>query len=101
MILSKNLAAALEVKVGDVVDCSRYGDSVMKKETVRGTISGKVVAVVDAWPGFVQYTYEDGEETEHYLIVANYAKRCRASRFLHMRYGTSWQMAWTVMRYGL
>ena len=46
----------------------------MKKETVRGTISGKVVAVVDAWPGFVQYTYEDGEETEHYLIVANYAK---------------------------
>lgn len=74
VILSKNLAAALEVKVGDVVDCSRYGDSVMKKETVRGTISGKVVAVVDAWPGFVQYTYEDGEETEHYLIVANYAK---------------------------
>lgn len=74
LILSKNLAAALEVKVGDVVDCSRYGDSVLKKETVRGTISGKVVAIVDAWPGFVQYTYEDGEETEHYLIVANYAK---------------------------
>ena len=74
MILSKNLANALEVKVGDLVNCDRYGDSVMKQETVRGTISGKVVAIVDAWPGFTQYTYEDGEEIEHYLVVANYAK---------------------------
>ena len=74
VILSKNLANALEVKVGDLVNCDRYGDSVMKQETVRGTISGKVVAIVDAWPGFTQYTYEDGEEIEHYLVVANYAK---------------------------
>lgn len=74
VIISSNLAARLDVKEGDILNCSRYGDSTLKRESVRGSIRGEVVAIVDAWPGFEQYEYKDGEELERYLLVANYAK---------------------------
>lgn len=73
IIISRNLADALEVKVGDSLNCKRLGDTVLQSDKTRGEMSGKIVAIVDAWPGYDQYTFEDGEEKESYLVVANYA----------------------------
>ena len=82
VIISSNLAKTMEVKVGDSISCSLYGDATFNKDEVRGEMSGQVVAIVDAWPGFCQYTYEEGEETEHFLVVANYAKMVQCYKML-------------------
>ena len=73
VIISKNLAALLEVSVGDSINLTRYGDESAYASIVLGTLSGKVVAIVDTFPGFKSYTYEEGEEKENFLVVANYA----------------------------
>ncbi len=82
VIISSNLAKLLEVDVGDSLDCSLYGEVSYKSDEVRGELYGEVVAIVDAWPGFCQYTYEDGTELEHYLVVANYAKMVQCYRVM-------------------
>lgn len=82
VIISRNLAETLEVQVGDSIDCSLYGAVTFKADEVRGELYGQVVAIVDAWPGFCQYTYEDGTEIEHFLVVANYAKMIQSYKML-------------------
>lgn len=78
VILSRNLADKLGVKEGDVLTYSRYSP-VKSAETEKiGTVSGKVCAIVDCFPGYEQYGYERDEEgkmaeRENYLIIGNYA----------------------------
>ena len=74
-VISSNLANALGVEIGssftvygknkDIVDEDQHAEY-------------KVVAIVDAWPGFVQYSYEDGEEKENYLVVTNLSSIVKA-----------------------
>lgn len=78
VILSKNLADALGVKEGDVLTYSRYSPVKEEEAEKVGTVSGKVCAIVDCFPGYRQYAYEQDEEgkiieRENYLIVGNYA----------------------------
>ena len=75
-IISKNLADALEVKVGDTFTYSRIApvDSV----GIYASSTGRVAAVVDVWPGYEKYRYTYDEEgkpvcEENYLVAANYA----------------------------
>lgn len=78
VIISSNLAEKYKLSVGDSISYARYNPIPSKAEEEIASPSGTVCAIVDAWPGFNQYTYEkneDGEveEIERYLIVANYA----------------------------
>ncbi|MCR5417842.1 MAG: hypothetical protein K6E84_02910 [Lachnospiraceae bacterium] len=78
VIISSNLAQQLEVKVGDQVSCSFIPPSVTGMKNPYASANVKVVAVVDAWPGYNRYIYkqnEEGkiEEKEGYLVVMNYA----------------------------
>lgn len=73
IIISSNMAAELGASEGDIIRCARMGAIPSKANTVRGTLAGEVVAIVDNWPGYDRYYYEDGELKENYLIVANYA----------------------------
>lgn len=73
VIISGNLAEFLGVEVGDTIDCTRYSVLRGQEDEVRGSMRGEVCAIVDAWPGFDQYYYVDGEQQENYLVVANYA----------------------------
>lgn len=72
-IISSNLAKSLNVKVGDKITCYRLGELADQKDTERGRISLKVCAIVDSWPGYNRYYYEEGELKERSLIVMNYA----------------------------
>lgn len=78
VIISRNLAEEMGIGVGDVIKCTRYGEIKTQAETVRGTMNGYVCAVVDSWPGYDRYYYEEGEQKERYLVVANYASVVRA-----------------------
>ncbi|MBO4337229.1 MAG: ABC transporter permease, partial [Lachnospiraceae bacterium] len=78
-IISSNLAKELKAEVGDYVQCDAFPPKVtfMKKEAY-ATTRFKVVAIVDAWPGFDRYTYrrsEEGDviEEENHLMVVNYS----------------------------
>lgn len=73
VIISRNLATELEVKEGDLLRCTRMGAIPSKASVVRGTLGGEIVAIVDNWPGYDRYYYEEGELKENYLVVANYA----------------------------
>lgn len=75
-IISKNLADALEVKVGDTFTYSRIApvDSV----GIYASSTGHVAAIVDVWPGYEKYRYTYDEEgkpvcEENYLVASNYA----------------------------
>lgn len=84
VVISRNLAAALEVEVGDVVFATRYKAIPSNSKEERGSMGCYVSAIVDSWPGFDQYYYEEGELKENYLIVANYAtvvKTCKISPY--------------------
>lgn len=78
VIISSNMAKEMEVEVGDIVRCDRMGAIPGKYGDVRGTFAGTVVAVVDNWPGYNRYYYEEGELKERYLLVANYASAISA-----------------------
>ena len=74
-VVSRNLADALELKVGDTFTYSRTApvDSV----GIYASAVGRVAAIVDVWPGYEKYSYsynEDGKLVcnEQYLVVANY-----------------------------
>lgn len=73
VIISSNLADALGVKVGDTVKVTRYCDVLTLKNSERGQMSGEVCAIVNHWPGYQKYKYEDGELKENYLVVMNYS----------------------------
>ncbi len=74
VVISSNLAKELGLNVGDNFRASRMGAIPQKEETVRGTMVGEVCAIVDDWPGYDRYYYdENGDLKENYLVVANYA----------------------------
>lgn len=70
VIISTNMAKAMELKVGDYVSVRgiTYGKPDQEKE-----MSAKVVAITDVWPGYDRYYYKNGEEKERYLMVMNMA----------------------------
>lgn len=69
-IISTNLAKALDIKVGSRVSMYAYEKGMVNKDKKLDFV---VTDIVDAWPGFEQYYYEDGKEKERYLMVVNYA----------------------------
>ena len=76
-IISRNLADFLEVKVGDLLVCQMKSPKITGISEIYASAPGKVVAIVDAWPGFNSYSYitnEDGKTVEKpgYFIVMNY-----------------------------
>lgn len=78
VIISKSVAEELELSVGDSVKYTRYNPIQSQEENTIGTVSGKVCAIVEAFPGYDRYQYvqnEDGEIMlqEKHLIIANYA----------------------------
>ncbi len=73
IIISSNLADALGVEQGQRIHLNKYGDIKVLEDKQRGTMAGNVCAVVDHWPGYQKYVYENGERIEKYLVVINYA----------------------------
>lgn len=78
VIISSSLAEMLSVAVGDIVVVSRNGDIPQLESETRGVLRANVVAIVDAWPGYEPYYYEDGEEKQRHLVVGNYANIVKA-----------------------
>ncbi|MCM1288058.1 MAG: ABC transporter permease [Clostridium sp.] len=74
VIISSNLAEVYDFKLGDKVSTTRMGDTDFFAEKQRGSMTGVICAIVDDWPGYERYYYENGEEKERYLMVANYPK---------------------------
>lgn len=78
VIISRNMAEALELNVGDSVRYTRYEPFEKEEAEVIGSVTGTVCAIVDAFPSYDRYQYVQDEEgnlveQERYLIVANYA----------------------------
>ena len=78
VIISSNLAKKYDLSIGDNIKYTRYSDIKGREDVELGSASGPICAIVDAWPGFNQYTYEKDSsgkivENERYLVVANYA----------------------------
>ena len=78
VIVSSNLAKDFGVGVGDRLTIDRNYDITPRASDLRGTMNPEIVAVVDNWPGYNRYHYEEDEkgktvEKERYLVVANYA----------------------------
>lgn len=76
VLISKNYADKYDIAVGDSVSYSRYSPISSKEKT--GTVKGKVVGIVEAFPGYQSVVYESDEEgvvkeRDNYLVVANYA----------------------------
>ena len=78
VIISKSLSETLSVEVGDVIVLTRNGAIPQLADEERGTLRAKVVAIVEAWPGYEPYYYEDGEEKQRHLVVGNYATIVKA-----------------------
>ncbi len=78
VIISKSLSDALSVEIGDVIVLTRNGAIPQLADEERGTLRAKVVAIVDAWPGYEPYYYEAGEEKQCHLVVGNYATIVKA-----------------------
>jgi len=73
-VISSNLAKELELEVGDTFRVTRMGAITQKENDVRGTSVCQVCAIVEDWPGYDRYYYdENGDLQENYLVVANYA----------------------------
>ena len=76
VIISSNLAAKYNLKVGDKLKYSRY--TPMGGKEPYATVEGRICGIVSAFPGYESKEYpvsEDGttEEKERFLLVANYA----------------------------
>ncbi len=98
VVISSNLAKELGINVGDSFRVSRMGAIPQKAETVRGTMVGQVTAIVDDWPGYDRYYYdENGDLKENYLVVANYATVAKSFKispyqvWMHLSEGASYQ----------
>ena len=79
VIISENLARDYELEVGDTIHYSRFHPLTVYKTKEIANETGEIVAIVPAWPGFTQYSYEAGGDgkmnlKEKYLIVANRAR---------------------------
>lgn len=72
IIISKNLADTLLVSEGDMVSLALKNEEPGDESQPRGVINGKICAIVEDWPAYGKFYYEDGEEKERYFIVANY-----------------------------
>ena len=75
ILISRNLAEKYELSEGDTLSYSRF--SPVEPEYTYASSSGKIVGIVDAFPGYetCEYIYnEEGKltERERFLIVANY-----------------------------
>ena len=75
VLISRNLAEKYELKVGDTLSYSRF--SPVEPDYAYASSAGKVVGILDAFPGYetCEYVYnEEGKltEKERYLLVANY-----------------------------
>lgn len=70
VLVSSNLAEALKLKVGDNMTFFGFERTEIDEEK---PMNCTVVDIVENWPGYNRYYYENGEEKENYLIVANYA----------------------------
>lgn len=74
IIVSRNLAEELEIEEGKAITFNSVIDGEIDEEhKMRGVVCG----IVDAWPGYERYYYEDGVQKERYLIVANYAEMAK------------------------
>jgi putative ABC transport system permease protein len=78
VIISRNLAERLGLQVGDTITYTRTNSIFTTDDQTLSATGVSVCAIVDAWPGYDQYSYtknEDGTvtEEENYLLVANYA----------------------------
>ncbi len=79
VIISENLADETGLEVGDTIRYSRFHPLTVYKSKEIAQDTGEVVAIVPAWPGFTQYSYESGNDgkvtvKENYLVVANRAR---------------------------
>lgn len=79
VIISGNMAERFHLKIGDMITYSRYSLKSKTDEDCLGMAVGKICAIVDAFPGYRQYSYPrtaEGEvsEVEQYLVVANIAE---------------------------
>ncbi len=77
VIISRSIAEKYDAKVGDSIVCHMIAPRVVNDPDPYATVNYKIVAIVDAWPGYNNYKYilaEDGKikETENYLMVANF-----------------------------
>lgn len=77
VLISRNLAEEMELKVGDSIRYTRGNPLAGEGEENETSCNGIVCGIFDAWPGFEQYQYvydEDGKmvEKQQYMIVVNY-----------------------------
>ena len=87
VIISRSLADKNELKVGDPLVVSMKEPKVCNTAQPYANVNYKVVAIVDAWPGFNSYYYVQDEkgqlkEYQNYLVVANYANAYASFRTL-------------------
>ena len=78
VLISKNLAEEMELKVGDSIRYTRHDDLLGEGEDNKTSCNGVVCGIFEAWPGYMQYQYkydENGKrvEQQQYMIVTNYA----------------------------
>ncbi len=78
VIISKNVADMLQLSVGDITQYSRYSPIAGQEDQKMGTQKVTVCAIVDAFPGYERFVYEENKDgelmlMENCLIVANYA----------------------------
>ena len=76
VIISSNLAKKYDLKEGDSIKYARY--SPINPGSTYATVTSKICAITDSFPGFESTVYETNQEGEitsrdNYLIVANYA----------------------------
>lgn len=68
VIISENLASKLGgLQSGDYIYMSQE-----QYNQITNVVVLRVSSVVEAWPGFVQYTYHGVKEEEQYLVVMNF-----------------------------
>ena len=78
-IISKNLADKFNVKVGDTITVGKLAPRVVTSEKIEyANTAVKVVAIVEAFPGYDQYQYKLNDKGKiacfnKYMIVMNYA----------------------------
>ena len=80
VIISQNLADLFKLKIGDSIKCDMCPPEATGMTDAYATTDLKVVAIVDKWPGYIKYKYENevtekGEkivEKENYLAIMNY-----------------------------
>lgn len=74
-IISSNLAEELGLEVGKTITV--YGKNKDQVDSNQSVVY-QIVDIVDAWPGFTQYSYVGGEEIPNYLVVVNLQNVIRA-----------------------